>query len=183
MPPLNRRRRAALPKSVQLAIYCRDGWLCRWCAKPVIFAPAMKLLELELKSAGDDSPLAYYHLHWTRANAPLLDELGAVLDHVAAFAKGGRCEESNLVTACAKCNGRKSAAPLAEWNQRDIRQPIHGKYGEPRAWDGMSGVFTALAERHLSQLTRGDAQWLAALKATSPSALLSTRFVHSVRDR
>lgn len=157
-------KRVVLTKSLQLSIFRRDNWLCRWCAKPVIFAPAMKLLEIELRTSGFDMPLAYYHTHWTRATAPLLDELGVVLDHVTAFSVGGKSEEENLVTACAKCNGRKSAAPLENWNQRVIRKPIKGKYGEPQAWDGLSGAFIVLAERYPHKLTAGERAWLKAMK-------------------
>ena len=156
-------KRAVLSKAVQVAIYRRDGWLCRWCAKPVIFGPAMKLLEAELRRTGVTHPLAYYHAHWTRATAPLLDELGAVLDHVKAFSAGGDCIEDNLVTACAKCNGRKSAAPLEDWNQRVIRRPIKGKYGEPQQWDGLSAMFVMIAEKHPKTLTLVERNWLKAL--------------------
>jgi hypothetical protein len=54
-------------------IFRRDGWLCVWCKRPVIFAPAMKYLLRELRSSGVDGELAYHHAHWTRANAPLLE--------------------------------------------------------------------------------------------------------------
>src|SRR5690242_6904839 len=96
------RRRVVLPKAKQLRIFRRDGWLCCWCKKPVIFGPVMKYLKLEVESAGERAP-AYYHSHWTREGCPLLDELGAVLDHVEAFTTGGPCTEENLCTACAKC--------------------------------------------------------------------------------
>jgi 5-methylcytosine-specific restriction endonuclease McrA len=168
LPQPNPTRRVALPKPVQLSIFRRDGWLCRWCAKPVVFGPAMKLLETEVRAAGNSASLAYYHAHWTRATAPLLDELGAVLDHVKAFSAGGECAEENLVTACAKCNGRKSAAPLENWDQRVIRKPIKGKYGEPQAWDGLSSVFVMLAERPASKLTPGERDWLKALRMPIP---------------
>lgn len=36
-------RRKVLPKSVQISIFRRDGWLCRWCRKPVVFAPTLQL--------------------------------------------------------------------------------------------------------------------------------------------
>jgi 5-methylcytosine-specific restriction endonuclease McrA len=147
-----------------VSIFRRDGWLCRWCAKPVIFAPAMKFLELEVRASGATEPLAFYHAHWTRATAPLLDELGVVLDHVNAFSTGGECAEENLVTACAKCNGRKSAAPLEDWNKRVIRKPIKGKYGEPETWDGLSSVFVMLAKRYPEKLTGGERQWLKAFE-------------------
>jgi len=90
----------------------------------------MRLLERELIKAGRVEPLSYYHLHWTRANAPLLDDLGAVIDHVEAHSAGGPTTEDNLVTACNKCNGRKSSARIAEWDKRPKHKPIRGKYGE-----------------------------------------------------
>jgi len=163
MPQLNPNKRAALPKALKLRIFRRDCWLCRWCAKPVIFAPAMKLLEIELRAGGNDSPLAYYHKHWTRTTSPLLEELGAMLDHVAAFSTGGPCAEENLVTACSRCNMRKGAYPLEDWNKRDIRKPIKSKYGEPKVWDGLSNVFLMLAQKHPGKLSTEDREWLRAM--------------------
>jgi 5-methylcytosine-specific restriction endonuclease McrA len=161
------RGRVPLTKALQVAIYDRDGWLCRWCGKPVIFPPVMKYIEIEMRKAGYCGDLAYYHPNWTRAAAPLLDELGAVLDHVEAFAAGGPCAEENLVTSCDKCNARKSSAPLEKWNQRAIRKPIKGKYGEPQHWDGLSGLFTILADRNSEALTTTDRARLKALKQLS----------------
>jgi hypothetical protein len=85
LDPTNSRTRASLSKIEQVGIFRRDGWLCRWCAKPAIFAPVMKYLEREIRKEGIAGPLAYYHERWTRDGAPLLDYLGAVLDHVEAF--------------------------------------------------------------------------------------------------
>jgi 5-methylcytosine-specific restriction endonuclease McrA len=79
----------------------------------------MKYLEREVRKTGADTPLAYYHAHWTRQGSPLLDLLGAVIDHVEAFSSGGVSDIENLATACNKCNGRKSAAPLAKWGESD----------------------------------------------------------------
>ena len=124
----------------------------------------MRYIEIELRNAGNTEPLAYYHGHWTRAGAPLLDELGAVLDHVVAFSAGGPCDQDNMVTSCAKCNGRKSSAPLDKWGQRVVRKPIKGKYGEPAVWDGLSSFFVLLAERNQAALTPVERDWLKALK-------------------
>jgi 5-methylcytosine-specific restriction endonuclease McrA len=52
-------------------------------------------------------PLAYHHANWSRQGAPLLDLLGAVIDHIEAFSTGGASDIENLATACNKCNGRK----------------------------------------------------------------------------
>ncbi|MEO7322617.1 MAG: hypothetical protein ABIW48_08040, partial [Burkholderiales bacterium] len=55
------RTRRPLPKDLQVAIFRRDGWLCRWCRKPIIFAPVMKLVERQLRQSGHAGKLAYYH--------------------------------------------------------------------------------------------------------------------------
>jgi hypothetical protein len=152
-------------KELQIKIFRRDHWLCRWCRRPVIFFPAMKYMQFALKNAGVDEPLAYYHLHGTRRDAPLLDELGACIDHVEAFSMGGACTEDNFCTACCKCNVRKSAAPLDRWNERAQRKPVKGKYGEPHHWDGFSHLFVLLANRNKSDLNVSDRAWLKVLSA------------------
>jgi 5-methylcytosine-specific restriction endonuclease McrA len=123
----------------------------------------MKLLERELRQSGNGAPLAYHHLHWTRADAPLLDLLGAVIDHNQALSIGGGSEIDNLVTACNKCNGRKSSATLDKWGQRPTDKPIKGKYGEPQNWDGLSATFVILAARDRAALTKSERDWLTAL--------------------
>jgi len=158
-------KRKPVPKAMQLRIFRRDGWLCCWCKRPVIFSPVMKYLELELRKSGFTGPLAYYHLHGTRDGGPLLDELGAAIDHVEAFSTGGQDTEENLCTSCWKCNVRKSAASLDRWNQREKRKPIKGKYGEPQHWDGLSHLFVILANRNQSAHTTGEREWLKVLGA------------------
>ena len=51
--------RTAIPKRLQVAVFRRDGWLCCWCKRPVIFAPVMRFLEREIRVAGKVDPLAY----------------------------------------------------------------------------------------------------------------------------
>jgi 5-methylcytosine-specific restriction endonuclease McrA len=123
----------------------------------------MKFLERELRNSGRVDPLAYYHAHWTRDSAPLLDELGAVIDHIEAFSAGGAHSETNFATACNKCNGRKSSAPLDKWGRRVMLKQVKGKNGEPQHWDGLSGVFVILAQRDLIGLTASEKEWLKAL--------------------
>src|SRR5208283_3263657 len=104
-----------------------------------------------------------YHAHGTRDGAPLLDELWAVIDHVAAFSTGGADSEDNLATACNKCNGRKNAMPLPDWDKRPKRKPIKGRYGEPEHWDGLSSLFVMLAQRDPIGLRPAEKDWLKAL--------------------
>ena len=47
-----------------LKVFYRDGWLCRWCKRPVIFAPVMRLIVFELGFRLD--------FKWLRANRWLL---------------------------------------------------------------------------------------------------------------
>lgn len=158
------RKRRPLPKALQIAIFRRDKWLCYWCRRPVIFSPAFKLLQVDLTASGFPD-VAYYHPHGTRRDAPLLDELGAAIDHLRAFSTGGACSEENFRTACWKCNTRKGDAPLEAWEQREKRSPVKGKYGEPETWDGLTTLFIALAERNPGLLTTTERDWLRALRA------------------
>jgi hypothetical protein len=158
-------KRIPLPKPEQVVIFRRDGWLCRWCARPVIFAPVMRLLEREVRKSGFNGPLAYYHAHGTRDGAPLLDELWAVLDHADPFSSGGPTNDKNLLTACNKCNGRKNNIPREKYAALPKRKPIKGKYGEPQNWDGLSTLFIVLAQGDPVGLTASERQWLSALVA------------------
>ncbi len=133
----------------------------------------MRLLELELGKAGCKE-LAYYDPSWRRDWAPLLDELGASIDHIYAHAKGGLNDEENLCTACWKCNVRKNSKTILEWEKRHKYKPVKGKYGEPRHWDGFSSVFAVLAERHANALTPGQRGWLKALKSTTPVSTVTS---------
>ncbi len=127
----------------------------------------MKYLDREIRASGRGDDLSYYHAHWTRDGSPLLDLLGAVIDHIEAFSTGGADHIDNLATACNKCNGRKSAATLDQWGERLMDRPIKGKYGEPQKWDGMSALFVMLAQRSPAALTAGERDWLRALTQSS----------------
>jgi 5-methylcytosine-specific restriction endonuclease McrA len=158
-----KRNRPPMSKGIQVAVFRRDGWLCRWCKKPVIFAPVMKFIEREIREAGYTGNLAYFQAHWSRKEAPLLDELGAVVDHVEAFSTGGSPEIENLATACNKCNSQKSSASSSKWDERRPRKFVKGKYGEPAYWDGLSNLFIMLASKDLANLSSVENEWLKAL--------------------
>jgi 5-methylcytosine-specific restriction endonuclease McrA len=162
--------RPPLSKKLQLRIFRRDKWVCRRCNRPVIFAPVMRLIEGEVRRADRTEPLSYYHAHWTRDGAPLLDELGAVIDHVEAHSTGGSSQEPNLATACCKCNAQKSASTAESHQTKHPRKPIKGKGGEPQHWDGLSALFVVLAERDRSVLTGSERDWLKVLAGARADA-------------
>jgi hypothetical protein len=80
--------RKPIPRKLQVFVFCRDKWLCHWCKRPVIFAPAMKYLQRELSDSGYGD-LAYWRYAFERRGAPLLDELAAAIDHIKALTMGG----------------------------------------------------------------------------------------------
>lgn len=158
-----RRNRAPIPYDVQVRVLFRDGWICRWCRRPVVFGPALRLLQEFAAGSGYSRPLAYFHKNWSRAGAPLLDHMGAVIDHVEAFAKGGVHEEANFVVACNKCNTRKNDHHAADYERRNPPRPVRGKYGEPEHWDGLASMFLVLAARGAT-LGPSEARWEKALR-------------------
>lgn len=123
----------------------------------------MRLLEREARKAGHEGPLAYFHRNWPRKDAPLLDELGAVIDHVDAWSAGGPDDPENLVTACNKCNCRKNSANADKWDEQRPRKFAKGN-GEPVSWDGLSRLFMHLALRDSRGLTASEREWLAAIR-------------------
>lgn len=161
-----RKPRPPLSKELQLCVFRRNRWICQLCDRPVIFAPVMRLVENCVRATGKtEPPLSYYHAHWTRAGAPLLDELGAVIDHIEAFSAGGASTEDNLATLCNKCNTQKSAGTAERHRARHPHTPVKGKYGPPLHWDGLSALFVVLARRHESELSASERSWLKVLTA------------------
>jgi 5-methylcytosine-specific restriction endonuclease McrA len=158
--------RQRIPKAVEVQVFRRDGWLCRWCLRPVIFPPTLKLTEQLVRARGVQTPLAWFHTNWRRDAAPLLDELGASVDHVEAHALGGSSKIDNLATICAKCNARKGTFTGDEHLKRNPVKKVKGMHGEPMHWDGLSTLFVVLAEDYPGAITPTDRQWLAALRQT-----------------
>ncbi len=156
--------RPVLSHQQQIEIFFRDRWICHWCDRPVIFPPALKALQEFVRSEGHSIPVAYFHPQWTRRDAPLLDHLGGVLDHVDAFAKGGATDSANLVVACCKCNTLKSDSTVRAHAARHPKRPVKGRYGEPTSWDGLAAVFVTLARARPEALKATDRKWLAALE-------------------
>jgi hypothetical protein len=124
----------------------------------------MKYLQRFVRSCGVTEPVAYHDGHWTRHNAPLLDHMGAVIDHVRAHSRGGMDAAENFATACNKCNASKSNTPQGEFSAKSPRRPVKGKYGEPRDWDGLSTLFVILVERAPATASASELDWLKHLK-------------------
>jgi 5-methylcytosine-specific restriction endonuclease McrA len=153
--------RARMSKLLQVQVFEQDKWLCRWCLRPVIFPPALKFLEHLLRSEGVSRQLAYFQTNWRRDKAPLLDELGASVDHVEAHSKGGSGDIQNLATICSRCNARKGALTAEEFLRRYPLRRVRGKHGEPIHWDGLASLFVLLISNHPQHATLTERRgWL-----------------------
>ncbi len=135
--------RKSITKKDSIYIWTRDRWCCRYCGRPVIFAPAMKQLEKISPAHG------YYHAHWKRQHSQLLDEIGATVDHIQAVSNGGCNSIDNYNTSCWRCNLDKKDKPLENW----------GKIVEslPSSWDGLSSLFVRFYDDESADST--DRQW------------------------
>jgi hypothetical protein len=110
----------------------------------------MKYLAEEISSEHNTPPQGYYHGNWKREEAPLLDELGAVVD---------KRNDTNPRTACWRCNTRRTSNESARMGS-DVSN-----------WDGMSAVFVFLAKQkqHEGRLTAYERELLKALETTRRS--------------
>jgi hypothetical protein len=128
----------------------------------------MKYLDQWIRQSGFAGPLAYHDARWRRDKPPLLDDLGAVIDHFEAHRRGGPDTEANFVTSCNKCNMRKNDALAESFSLKSPLRQVRGKYGEPVQWDGFSTLFVVLAAQAPQFATQTEREWVAALKVSSP---------------
>lgn len=155
-------RRTPISLDTQSAVYFRDGWLCSLCRRPTIFGLALKRAARQVEVVLPGAHPAYFDPQWRRDLSPLLDELGACIDHVHAYSKGGAHDPSNFATACARCNARKSARKKEDYLALAAPWQVKGRHGEPRRWDGLTGLFVTLA-RSAKDLTATERAWLRVL--------------------
>jgi hypothetical protein len=116
--------RPAVPKSVQVEVFFRDRCLCHIRRRPVVFAMTFKPLSEVLGLELPDVPIAMYHPNWRRDKAPLLDELGATVHHIQAYAAGGPHEAENFAAAGNRCYTRKGDPDKAAFLDPSLPQPL-----------------------------------------------------------
>ena len=158
------RPRRPIPIDTQVGVYFRDRWLCHLCHRPIVFHLALKYAGQFVAAHYPQAKLAYWQGNWRRDAAPLLDELGACIDHVEAFSRGGRDDDSNYAAVCSRCNTRKSDRAKAQFLDEAKPWKVKGKYGEPSNWDGLTSLFVALIATGKFNLTTSDRRWLQALE-------------------
>ena len=80
-----------------------------------------------------------------------------------AFSTGGDHKKPNFVTACNKCNMRKSAELAAECGKKHPLKKVKAKYGEPQHWDGFSVLFVLMMAEDRTGVTQSELGWYKAL--------------------
>jgi 5-methylcytosine-specific restriction endonuclease McrA len=114
-------RQKNLPLDLQLKVFTRDDFTCRFCGKPTIFLPIMLLLSFKFPLS-----LAYRerecHLTFMR-DTPSCDYLNSLED-------GGERTEDNLLTVCYSCHQARENffTDTARW----IPKPL-----VKTGWDGL----------------------------------------------
>ena len=66
---------------------------------------------------------------------------------------------------------RKGSLEVVEHLRRNPPRRIKAKYGEPTGWDGLCGVFLALANSNSIALVASDRAWLRELGAKHATKL------------
>lgn len=130
IPPAARR---AIPFRLQLRVFRRDRFQCRYCGIRTVFVPALRLISIAFPSEFPFDPQwreqKTHRAYWRFA---------ASASHLLSPDRGGKNEMANLVTACYRCNAAKGGAALG-----DIGWILLSPSGEP--WDGLVAAFRRLA--------------------------------------
>jgi hypothetical protein len=153
----NMLKKPRMTMELKLRVFKRDHWRCRHCGRPVVFHPTLRLLQVFVEEYGFEN-VGYYHQTWANAYAPLLDHLGAVVDHTHPQSKGGLNTIGNLITSCNKCNVTRGAGKILP-----VPKLVKGKYGDPITWDGLSSLFIVLANRDPVHVKKQERKWLHAM--------------------
>ena len=112
--------------AVELSIYERDGWHCRFCNVPVVSKDARKRLNMQFPAVA----------RWGRRNIDKhrgLSILESSLDHLVPHNRGGDNSPLNLVTACGPCQFGRGGWTIEEVG---ISNPLN----RPPVLDGWDGL-------------------------------------------
>ncbi len=127
-----RQTRKTVPVAVQMALFRRDNFTCRYCGRQTLFTPLVRLLSGLYPATLPYHPHGKFGmghlLYWTHT---------ASIEHVVAVAAGGSNDPENLITACYGCNDQKSDWPLERLGWR-VNPPA------TVSWDGLSDSYPAL---------------------------------------
>lgn len=140
-------------RSVQAAIYARDGYRCRFCGCRVVLPTVRPAMEARIPGA----------IRWGRNNPDrhaAFFALTATIDHLVPHAKGGSNDPMNLLTTCQACNFGRSDWLIEEVGLVDprMRAPVV---------DGWDGLIRLVASRQHTASPAGTARAVRATRVTA----------------
>ena len=115
------------PVSVELSIFERDRWRCRFCGVPVVAKKAIRLMNQRFPEAVRWRNSSKHDMHAG------LRALCSSLDHLLPHSRGGTNEPDNLVSACGPCQFGRNQWTLEEVGFTDPR----GRPPVVDRWDGL----------------------------------------------
>lgn len=123
-------------------VFIRDGFTDRYFGQRLVFPGTLRLLSILLPEAFP------YHRNWKQsATHPAFYELSPTIDHVIPLARGGKDDESNVVTTSMVRNASKANWLVEELKWPSVRAPVAA------GWDGLLSWFVSAWERHVSLQT------------------------------
>lgn len=127
-------KRPSLTTKVQVEVFVRDRFRCRYCGGRVILTPVMRVLSALFP---EQVP---YHPNWkSDATHPAIWSRSASVDHIEPGSFGGDWRDpENLATACWPCNARKGDLTLERLDWELLPVPV------PDGWDGLTGNYEQL---------------------------------------
>ena len=126
----------SISKEIQLKVWNRDNWTCKYCGEPVFFAPTLKLLNETSPNHG------YYHPHGKADSIlTLFQWRWASIDHIFPHSKGGEDSEENYVTACWECNLKINDMTTKQGKPTPNKMNENAKIVN---WDGLSSLYLKL---------------------------------------
>lgn len=131
-------KRKNIPKEIQLRVWNRDAWTCRYCDEAVFFAPTLKLLDKLSPKHG------YYHPNGkSGVILPLFQWKWGSIDHINPFSNNGEDKEENYVTACWECNLKFNDKTMVEG--KPSPKAINA-LAQKIGWDGFSSLYVKLSK-------------------------------------
>lgn len=143
-----------IPPRVQLTVFRRDSFTCRYCQRRTIFLPVLRALSLLFPSDFRWHP----HSKMTECHVAFWRDF-ASCDHLIPVARGGSSQVENLVTACYMCNSIKQ-----NWLIEELRWTLQPTVAKD--WDGLSFLYPKIIALLPVRPSYYD-RWLNALRGLS----------------
>ena len=122
-----------------MRIFMRDGFIDRYSGDRLLFPATLRILSIMLP---DEFP---YQTHWKMDETHIAYwELSPTIDHIQPVKRGGKNEESNLVTTSQLRNSAK-----AHWTLEELGWNLYPP-GNLTEWDGLLKQSIQYIEAHPS---------------------------------